>query len=138
VIVFGSLIAVMLAAVGLGGVAMAVGGPQIECGLEMMNITREVELYEERTGQLPASLDLLPVSEPAALTDPWGRRYEFTLSDDGATYTLLSAGPDGTPGTADDVRPWSGAEATGVWGQGQPVPSPAPSPAPSPEPSPVP
>jgi len=129
-IVFGSMLAVMLAAVGLGGVAMAVGGPQIESGLEMANIAREVDLYKQRTGQLPASLDLLPVSEPAALIDPWGRRYEFTLSEDGVTYTLFSAGPDGTPGTPDDVQPWSEADGGWAWGRTKPGPPPAPTPSP--------
>lgn len=130
IVVFGSMIAVALAAVGLGGVAMALGGAKIESGLEMANIAREIELYEQRTGQLPASLDLLPMSEPEALIDPWGRRYEFTLGEDGVTYTLFSAGPDGMPGTADDVKPWSGSDAAEIWGQSQPAPAPAPSPAP--------
>lgn len=108
IVMFGTVIAMALAAVGLGGLAVAMGGAQIEAGLELSNIDREIQVYRDRTGQLPASLDLLPASEPEAMIDPWGRRYEFRLSDDGATYTLFSTGPDGLPGTTDDVQPWEG------------------------------
>lgn len=40
------------------------------------------------------------------LTDPWGRPYLYTLwsESDRVCYGLTSAGPDGKPGTADDIN----------------------------------
>ena len=37
--------------------------------------------------------------------DPFnpGNKYSYDLSDDGETWTLSSAGPDGTPGNDDDI-----------------------------------
>ncbi len=42
----------------------------------------------------------------AALADPWGNPYRYTVSPAGrySTYTISSDGPDRTPGTADDLK----------------------------------
>jgi general secretion pathway protein G len=34
-------------------------------------------------------------------TDPWGNRYSYT--ETGGTYRVTSPGPDGKPGTPDDI-----------------------------------
>lgn len=35
--------------------------------------------------------------------DPWGRPYQYTC-DDGQSFSLRSTGPDGQPGTDDDIE----------------------------------
>ncbi len=96
---------IVLAALGLGGLAIAIGGANIETQVEMAEIGKEVEIYKQRTGQYPASLDLLPIVDSNALTDAWGNTYSYRLSDDGLTYELVSFGPDKTEATADDISP---------------------------------
>ena len=62
-------------------------------------------------GQLPSSLDDLlqpvdgrsPLLRPADVTDPWGHRLNYEVGV-GREFELFSSGPDGVPGTADDVR----------------------------------
>lgn len=42
----------------------------------------------------------------AALADPWGNPYRYTVTPAGrySTYIISSDGPDRTPGTADDLK----------------------------------
>ncbi|MGI6459512.1 MAG: MG2 domain-containing protein [Candidatus Hydrogenedentales bacterium] len=45
--------------------------------------------------------------------DPWGQTYRFEFADKsrrGLRFTMISSGPDGTPGTEDDIRreSWAG------------------------------
>lgn len=77
-------------------------------------ISTAIDLYETDNGRLPDSLQNLMTkgSEPnwngpylrkaESLRDPWGN--EFQYSRQGNTYTVVSAGPDGAFGTADDIR----------------------------------
>jgi len=61
-------------------------------------------------GQLPDTLEDLTASPPGGgmpcLTrvplDPWGHAYAYRPLDD-QTYELVSWGPDGVAGTADDI-----------------------------------
>lgn len=40
--------------------------------------------------------------------DPWGHPYLYKCpGDNGRDYDLMSAGPDGQPGTADDIQAWN-------------------------------
>ena len=43
-----------------------------------------------------------------AATDPWGHPFQLTCTDQPANQIvgLVSAGPDGTPGTGDDIASW--------------------------------
>lgn len=77
-------------------------------------ISTAIDLYETDNGRLPDSLQnlLTKGSEPnwngpylrkaESLRDPWGNEFQYTRS--GNSYTVVSAGPDGAFGTADDVR----------------------------------
>ncbi|MFO0694355.1 MAG: MG2 domain-containing protein [Polyangiales bacterium] len=65
----------------------------------------------------------LGILEPEALLDPWGRSFVFrpspdarlVVSDRAPGWELVSPGPDGRPGTADDVRdPFRRAVAEGT------------------------
>jgi general secretion pathway protein G len=39
--------------------------------------------------------------------DPWGHPYLYKKpGDNGRDYDIMSAGPDGQPGTADDIKSW--------------------------------
>lgn len=48
------------------------------------------------------------LAKPEALTDPWGRPYQYRNpgKKDPAGYDLYSLGPDGVEGTPDDVGNW--------------------------------
>lgn len=105
VVFFFSAIAALLVALGLGSVAIAIGGAKIEAQVEMAEIAKEIKIYKDRTGQLPAALELLPIVDSTALTDAWGNKYIYKLSDDGTAYELHSIGADKLDGTADDIKP---------------------------------
>src|SRR5690606_29333015 len=51
----------------------------------------EVAKYFDAPAELPVT------------TDPWGHALVMTCDDKG--FSVMSVGPDGKPGTADDVRP---------------------------------
>ena len=77
-------------------------------------ISTAIDLYETDNGKLPESLQNLITkgSEPnwngpyirkaEGLKDPWGVEYQFTKQ--GNVYVVASAGPDGSFGSADDVK----------------------------------
>jgi general secretion pathway protein G len=77
-------------------------------------ISTAIDLYETDNGKLPESLQNLITkgSEPnwngpyirkaEGLKDPWGLEYQY--SKQGNLYTVASAGPDGSFGSADDVK----------------------------------
>lgn len=56
------------------------------------------DLSELTTGENPV------VDDPEILRDPWGNQYIYRKNGEG-DIELFSAGPDGEPGTDDDVRP---------------------------------
>lgn len=55
-----------------------------------------IEIYRLNNDALPESLDAISASP-----DPWGRPYIYKKT--ASSFTLLSAGPDGAAGTADDI-----------------------------------
>ena len=73
-----------------------------------------IDLYETDNGKLPESLQNLVTkgSEPnwngpylkkaESLKDPWGTEFQYTKQ--GSVYTVVSAGPDLSFGSADDVK----------------------------------
>lgn len=56
-----------------------------------------IEMYKTKHDAYPPTLDEIS-KEP----DPWGRPFIYRPAD--ASYTLLSSGPDGKEGTADDIN----------------------------------
>ncbi len=100
------LFAGILAAVGLTGLAIALGGPQIEAQIEMGIIAVAIESYEDDHGSFPAQLSDISddlKDDSGLLTDPWGNAYILHLDDDGVTYRIISMGEDGQLDTDDDV-----------------------------------
>jgi hypothetical protein len=65
--------------------------------LEMRQLAAEIAQHHALRGEWPADWRALKRSGK----DPWGGDYEFEI--DGETVTVLSAGPDGEPGTDDDL-----------------------------------
>ena len=78
-----------------------------------------LDLYEQDTGQYPETLDSLiqnpqirnwhgPYIKSAVIPlDPWDNEYQFSypsqLTQSESLYDLVSAGPDGSLGTEDDI-----------------------------------
>jgi general secretion pathway protein G len=105
----------ILAAVAVPRLGGRVGQSQIAAARAGVGaISTAIDLYETDNGKLPESLQNLITkgSEPnwngpyirkaEGLKDPWGVEYQFTKQ--GNVYTVASAGPDGSFGSADDVK----------------------------------
>lgn len=71
-------------------------------GLDMAAIANAVDMYQVKSGRLPARLeDLVPTHITTIRLDPWGRAYAYEISGEG--YCVRSRGPDGELGTDDDI-----------------------------------
>ena len=105
----------ILAAVAVPRLGGRVGQSQIAAAKASVGaIGTAIDLYETDNGKLPESLQNLITkgSEPnwngpylrkaESLKDPWGHEFQYTKSGD--TYTVASAGPDGSFGSGDDVK----------------------------------
>ena len=105
----------ILAAVAVPRLGGRVGQSQIAAARAGVGaISTAIDLYETDNGKLPESLQNLITkgSEPnwngpyirkaEGLKDPWGVEYQFTKQ--GNVYTVASAGPDLSFGSADDVK----------------------------------
>ena len=105
----------ILAAVAVPRLGGRVGQSQIAAARAGVGaVSTAIDLYETDNGKLPESLQNLITkgSEPnwngpyirkaEGLKDPWGHEYQY--SKQGSEYTVASAGPDGSFGSADDVK----------------------------------
>jgi hypothetical protein len=88
-----------------GSTPDAVGRLFTRDGLD--NVKLAIELFRKETGRYPESLEQLiaqkRISRKSIIKDAWGNKYVYAAA--GESYTLFSAGPDGQPYTADDIRP---------------------------------
>lgn len=86
-------------------------GKALQAEAELSTLNMAIGLYQNNTGSLPQQLSDL-VKNPGVSgwkgpylkdvpKDPWGHPYIYHPS--GSSYKVLSAGPDGQEGTADDV-----------------------------------
>jgi len=105
----------ILAAVAVPRLGGRVGQSQVSAAKASIGaIGTAIDLYETDNGRLPESLNNLMTkgSEPnwngpylrkaESLKDPWGNDFQYTKQ--GNNYTVASAGPDGSFGSADDVK----------------------------------
>lgn len=105
----------ILAAVAVPRLGGRVGQSQVSAAKASIGaIGTAIDLYETDNGRLPESLNNLMTkgSEPnwngpylrkaESLKDPWGNDFQYTKQ--GNIYTVASAGPDGSFGSADDVK----------------------------------
>ncbi len=115
------------------GIAGALG-PEFVAKIEMAKLAGDIRVFQEDHTMLPLTLDDLNIQDPDQVTDQWGHPYGYELAADGQSYRLYSLGPDGAPGTADDIS------ANPDWvinmDDGTPRSSPSPSPSPPPPPPP--
>ncbi|HLI48076.1 MAG TPA: type II secretion system major pseudopilin GspG [Chthonomonas sp.] len=81
-----------------------------------------IDQYKLDMGTVPPNLDAL-ITPPSPRgkwngpylknidhipLDPWGNPYIYKVpGSNGREYDLYSAGPDGQPGTADDIQDWN-------------------------------
>lgn len=56
-----------------------------------------IQAYKYQNGIYPPTLSLLPQDTK----DPWGNQFNYSFDDN--TFVLFSSGPDGAPGTPDDI-----------------------------------
>jgi Type II secretion system (T2SS), protein G len=63
------------------------------------------QLYLVTNGACPPGIDALAEAKmiPKVPVDPWGGQYAVACTDQGASLTISSPGPDGKAATADDV-----------------------------------
>ncbi len=105
----------ILAAVAVPRLGGRVGQSQIAAARAGVGaIGTAIDLYETDNGKLPDSLQNLVTkgSEPnwngpyirkaEGLKDPWGTEFQYTKQ--GNVYTVVSAGPDLSFGSSDDVK----------------------------------
>ena len=94
---------------------MASLDPRDVAGMELDELEGKL-IVRQVAKDLPLSLEALGGlgigrrrADVVRLVDPWGRRYEYRIAKWG--YDLYSCGPDGVPGTEDDIRPGDESEA---------------------------
>jgi len=69
-------------------------------------IVRAIERFYVKYGEYPGEIQNLVNGNPLRkrwLFDPWGNPYYYEINDSQNGYILLSLGPDGSKGTADDL-----------------------------------
>jgi hypothetical protein len=86
-------------------VAGAVGNPALGTEIKLSIVEAMVEEHENETGSLPTALtDIRSLgSGSGLLNDGWKNPVHFELTPDGRSFIHFSAGPDGLPGTPDDI-----------------------------------
>ena len=83
---------------------------------DITNLKAQLNTFEVDTGSFPTSLDQLRENTSNITNwhgpyidklpqDPWGHDYIYRPpSGDSTDFTIISAGPDGQEGTADDIK----------------------------------
>ena len=125
------LIVITIIAVLAGGAWMMLNPEGILGGVKgdtakqsISSIETQLSLYQGRNFRVPTEeqgLDALvkrPTTDPVPENwiqhlksipkDPWGQEFHYKVpGDHGGPYDLFSAGPDGEPGTEDDIGNWA-------------------------------
>ncbi len=89
----------------------------IEVTSDMGNVLLAVVEYEDEEDALPDDLTVLGLGV-STLTDPWGKRYRYTIVDEEPGFDVVSSGGDGLFDTTDDLafsrldRIWQNAFAS--------------------------
>jgi hypothetical protein len=60
--------------------------------------------YQRTHGCWPSLEQLTGQAGDLPAADPWGNAFRIVVADDGNRAWVLSDGPDGSPGTTDDLR----------------------------------
>lgn len=73
---------------------------------QFARMAQSLEKYKAHYGVYPNGLAELIGTDPLKrewYQDAWGNKVEYTLSNNGVSYTLKSAGADNSPGNEDDL-----------------------------------
>ena len=115
------VIIAILAAVVVPNVLGRIGEARTSAAIsEVTTFKNSLDLYKLDCGDYPPSLDGLVTKtdapgwhgpylkdETTIPMDPWNHPYTYKKpGDNGRDYDIISAGPDGQLGTADDIRSW--------------------------------
>jgi hypothetical protein len=115
------IVAIVVIVAGLG-VLLAMAGifvfsqaERFEITTDMAKIAMLAEDYKKENRDIPpADLSVLNL-QVSTLTDPWGNRYRYELTEKEPGFEIVSDGQDGKAGTADDIhlskldKYWEGA-----------------------------
>jgi general secretion pathway protein G len=74
---------------------------------EIAEMTERMEKWNERFGKYPADLKELIGNNPMRQdwkTDSWNRPYQYSITENGNGYLIVSAGSDGKFQTNDDIK----------------------------------
>jgi hypothetical protein len=116
--------AAILAFLGLGAAVatLAITEPdKVELTADAIAMTVAIEERRGTTGTLPASIDEVHLDQDL-LTDPWGNEYRYVLDPARGGYRIMTDGPDGRPGTDDDINVRDFQEVWEAEGSGSPPP----------------
>jgi general secretion pathway protein G len=74
---------------------------------EISEMRDRMENWNETIGHYPTGLNELIGNSPMRQSwkkDAWNREYEFTITENGENFLIISAGSDGKFGTEDDIK----------------------------------
>ena len=74
---------------------------------EIKEITQRMEKWKEKFGKYPIDLNELIGNNPMRQewkTDSWNRPYQYSVSENGIGFLIVSAGADGKFETKDDIK----------------------------------
>jgi hypothetical protein len=83
--------------------------PERRARAEVERIVGAADAFRVVRGHWPTMAELREPNAGGAVflkgftEDPWGHPFRLVMSPDGKTVTANSAGPDGVPGTTDDI-----------------------------------
>lgn len=110
VAIIGILMGVLIVNLGGAGQKAQVGAAKAQ----LKQIKGMLETYFVSEGSYPTTEQgLIPLVTTKAIentNDPWKRPYRYaapSVSDPTKGFDLISVGPDGQPGTADDINVWT-------------------------------
>ena len=111
----------ILAAVVVPNVLSRIGDAKGSAAIsDIKSFDGTIDQFKLDTGAIPPTLDAL-VTNPGIAKwngpylkgqssipmDPWGHPYIYKIpGDNGREYDIISAGPNGQPGDADDIKSW--------------------------------
>ena len=83
-------------------------GKQLAQDINTQQLTIMISQYRQENGKLPKNWEDMEGLSKESYTDPWGKAMTFRCEEDkksGKTKVMFhSDGPDGDPGTEDDVN----------------------------------
>lgn len=97
------LLVVGVVVIGLLAAALSAGPGGFEMLGDSFAIHAQLENYQQQHASLPADISQLTGVTADELKDHWGNEYIYKPDLVNNSYQLISKGPDGAVGTADDI-----------------------------------